>query len=264
MKTTIKLALLASALLLALAGCKNTFTPTNPSPDSFAKNVEGGNAGKNPLQVKNVKFTGKYVGEGYRVTVSFNRPINPDTAKDAITFYNVEMKGTETVKGSTVAVSMDPVSDKNNTKDLHFKLPKEVKDKYVWVEVVGTNLQAANGGQKMDQDADGVEGEEGDDFYGEEIKIESPLLGYNFWKFRRGGTRDTTIESLFTRDVKFLKAYKADLTDTDSTLGNLVTHISIDNKGGLDSYSVETFGVSNDDFVSLVNKHVKVEQYISG
>lgn len=40
MKTTAKLSLLAAAFLLMIAGCANNFTPTEPSKDSFAKNVE--------------------------------------------------------------------------------------------------------------------------------------------------------------------------------------------------------------------------------
>lgn len=261
MKTTIKLALLASALLLALAGCKNNFTPTNPSPDSFAKNVEGGNSRKNPLQVKRVEFTGAYVGGGYRVTVSFNRPVDPEAAKNAITFYNLKMKDAKTIKGDTVTVSMDSVSDKNNTKDLHFKFPATANNTQFWIEVVGKELKAANGGQKLDQDGDGVEGEEDDDFYGTIFEIGNASIVYNSQYLHKGSRSDTYIKNMFTHDIRFLRAHKDDLTALDGEGGDLVTHISISNRYGSDFYSVEQYGVGNDVLVELIKKHIVVEQY---
>lgn len=262
MKTTIKFAVLASALLLALAGCKNTFTPTNPSPDSFAKNVEGGNSGNNPLYVTGVQFTGAYVGGGYRVTVSFSRPVDPAAAKNAITFYNLKMKDAKTMKGDAVNVPMDFVSDTNNTKDLHFKFPATANNTQFWIEVVGRELKAANGGKKLDQDRDGEQEEKDDDFYGSTINIGTPSTTYMTELLPKGGRNNIHIDNMFANGLRFIRGHKADLTALAPELTDLVTHISISNQDGLDFYSPKQYGVDNDEFVKLIQEHIVVEQYV--
>lgn len=268
MKTTIKLALLASALLLALAGCKNTFTPTNPSPDSFAKNVEGGNT-TNPLYVIDAVANGKYDTGEYRVTVKFSQPVDLETVTKAVIFYNLKDGLSSTAKseknGVVTDVSKEDVLDKDNTKEVHFKLPKEAKDKLLWVEVVGKELKAARNAQKMDQDKDGVQGEEDDDFYATTVDIGSPAFSYGIVTNLNHGAANKIISSLFEASrFSFLKGRKEDLTD-DTSRPNIVTHICFSNNNS--SYSefesVEKYGIDNETFKNLLQKHIVVEQYVN-
>lgn len=269
MKTTIKLALLASALLLALAGCKNTFTPTDPSPDSFAKNVEGGNAA-NALYVIDAVANGKYDTGEYRVTVKFSQPVDLETVTKAVTFYNLKDGLLSTAKseknGVVTGVSKEDALVSDNTKEVHFKLPKEAKDKKLWVEVVGKDLKAARSGQKMDQDRDGVQGESDDDFYAAAVNIGSPASSYGRIDNLDSGAANKTISAMFSGGTRFSfrKGLKEDLT-ADTSRPNIVTHIFFSNNNSTDSdfESLEKYGIDNEAFKNLLQKHIVVEQYVN-
>lgn len=268
MKTTIKLALLTTTFLLALAGCKNNFNPTNPSPDSFAKNVENGNV-KNSAKLKYMSgptLNGRYKDESYRVAITFSVPVDLKSAKDAITFTRLKPVANSTDKAiledsSISRITVDEsIPDKDTSKIVYFKFPKDEYDKVLFMKIEGSMLKAAGSGQKMDQDEDGQQGESNDDNYGKVFKLDgTSITGYgkiNYLKY------DNTLGSLFFSAARSFKRRLDSSLASDAQFGSLVTHIVISNRGsGTEFKSVEDYGISADDFKTLVQKHVVVEQY---
>lgn len=272
MKTTAKLSLLAAAFLLMIAGCANNFTPTEPSKDSFAKNVENKNAQTSkPLTVTTLGFSTpqKYSnGSDYLVTLTFSHPVDLSSIKDAVKFYKLKdgIASTEKPqKGTTIVFDvLDDVNSKN-VSQVHFKL-KDVDKVMVYAYVTGSAVKAAVTDQKMDQDEDKEQGEPTDDDYGAifDIGTETDKYGNDSLLLKK---KPVTLAGLFKQGTIAYLSFGNENNWLDSDkqkgeLGSLVTHIIAKNeKVGDKVRTLKTWGISDKDYGDLLNKYIEVEAF---
>ena len=273
MKTTAKLSLLAAAFLLMIAGCANNFTPTEPSKDSFAKNVENKNAQTSkPLTVTALGFSTpqKYSnGSDYLVTLTFSHPVDLSSIKNAVTFYKLKgnIPTTEKAQKEDTKIVFDVLDDVNskNVSQVHFKL-KDVDKVKVYAYVTGSAVKAAVTDQKMDQDKDKEQGEPVDDDYGDILNVGTVTGDYGNTDYLNMGASNTKISKTLPfsiSSISFETARKADNfgKEADPEGGTLVTHITVGNTKTGDKYASETsYGIKYSDFESLLKNHVIVEQ----
>lgn len=272
MKTTAKLSLLAAAFLLMIAGCANNFTPTEPSEDSFAKNVENKNTGvKKPLQVTGISAAQKYSkGDFYRVSLTFSHPVNLESVKQAVSFKKLEKVTNDTDLARVgESISFEVLTDgfdPKNTKEVHFKLMNADKVK-AYAYVIGKELKAASTNQKMDQDGDREQGEATDDDFGATFDIGTVTDKYGDESLLLKAS-PVTLSSLFTDSSANRKVFFGNENEwlaadkKKSELGSLVTHIIATNKKIGDKVStLDVWGISNDDYGTLLNKHIEVQAF---
>lgn len=272
MKTTAKLSLLAAAFLLMIAGCANNFTPTEPSKDSFAKNVENKNAQTSkPLTVTTLGFSTpqKYSnGSDYLVTLTFSHPVDLSKIKDAVTFYKLKDDIASTEKSQTgTTIVFDVLDDVNskNVSQVHFKL-KNVDKVKVYAYVTGKELKAADTNQKMDQDGDKEQGEPVDDDYGEILNVGTPVGTYGVDSHLLKAS-PVTLAGLFKQGTTDYLSFGNENNWLDSDkqkgeLGSLVTHIIAKNeKVGDKVRTLNTWGISDKDYGDLLNKYIEVEAF---
>jgi putative lipoprotein len=268
MKTTAKLSLLAAAFLLMIAGCANNFTPTEPSKDSFAKNVENKNTDIIPLQVVGtISSTLQTYGDdsGYRVTINFTAPVDLERVKTAVSFNKLNTVTNATdpaqvgaaIDFTVLTEGMDP----KNTKAVHFKL-KTADNVKVYAYVTGKELKAANTNQMMDQDRDGEQGEVVDDDYGEIFDIGSPDGKYGRTGYLSVGAANATLNGIFGQ-ISFIPENNWFPEKKNENLGSLVTRIAASNyKESNDKlWTTNNWGISNDEYGRLLNAHIRVEQF---
>ena len=271
MKTTAKLSLLAAAFLLMIAGCANNFTPTEPSKDSFAKNVEDKNAQTSkPLTTSGFSTPRKYSnGSDYLVTLTFSHPVDLSSIKTAVTFYKLKgnIPTTEKPQKEDTKIVFDVLDDVNSkdVSQVHFKL-KNVDKVKVYAYVTGSAVKAAVTDQKMDQDEDKKQGEPVDDDYGKILNVGIVTGDWGNTDYLNMGASNTRISKTLPfsiSSISFETARKADNfgKEADPEGGTLVTHITVGNTKTGDKYASETScGIKYSDFESLLKNHVIVEQ----
>lgn len=270
MKTTAKLSLLAAAFLLMIAGCANNFTPTEPSNDSFAKNVEDKNAQTSkPLTTSGFSTPQKYSnGSDYLVTLTFSHPVDLSKIKDAVKFYKLKGDIATSEKAQTgTTIVFDVLDDVNskNVSQVHFKL-KDVDNVKVYAYVTGSAVKAAVTDQKMDQDGDKEQGEQVDDDYGAILKVGTPVGAYGDMSHLLKAS-PVTLAGLFKQGTTAYLSFGNENNWLDSDkqkgeLGSLVTHIIAKNeKVGDKVRTLNTWGISDKDYGDLLNKYIEVEAF---
>lgn len=280
MKTTAKLSLLAAAFLLMIAGCANNFTPTEPSKDSFAKNVENKNTGvKQPLKVAKISDAQKYSdGTGYRLTITFSKPVDVKSVEGAVHVRALTVLTQAGKPSYTSDLPLQWLADKKDVPltEVSFKVVTQVPIK-AYISIKGDEVRAFNLQQHMDQDTDGVQGESTDNYKGDddynEVKdigdVSTTLyFGDEAYLYTTAG-KATKISALLckpagTSKVSFVTGREVgNVNKTDTGANDLVTHIVVENSKEADGKydSAKRFGVSNDVFGAFLNgDHVVVEQ----
>lgn len=270
MKTTAKLSLLAAVFLLMIAGCANNFTPTEPSKDSFAKNVENKNAQTSkPLTTSGFSTPQKYSnGSDYLVTLTFSHPVDLSSIKTAVKFYKLKGDIATTEKAQTgTTIVFDVLDDVNskNVSQVHFKL-KDVDKVKVYAYVTGSAVKTADTDQKMDQDEDKEQGEQVDDDYGAVLEVGTPVGTYGNDSYLLKAS-PVTLAGLFKQGITDYLFFGNENNWLDSDkqkgeLGSLVTHIIAKNeKVGDKVRTLNTWGISDKDYGDLLNNYIEVEAF---
>lgn len=252
MKKAVKITIMLMAfMLIMVTGCKNSFASTNVSSDAFKDEIRGDNASLTDLKVDGTPSVSAYdAGKKHRITLNFTLPVT-EKVKDAVSFYELT-NGEAADKPPKLSTTPLEVADfKLSGKTAYFVVNKDsFKDIYMYV--TASNVQAING-QYMDQDGDTKWGEKDDDDFVTILQPSGTIVGT--MDYLNAGFQNQTFSNCISVGFSVNTENNLDI----GTLKNKIT-VSFANPG-LSVNNFEDWGLNKDELGSIIENHIRVEQY---